>query len=190
MAVEKTTEQSNKQSKKSRQDNKDELFWNVLDSAVALEVRHGHLKWKMSDLSRRSKVSRPLVYYYFGKDRRQILVEAIRMFGDELAGLSDKRIKYWDKGDIYTSVLASRDLCERLPHFVSFYFSHRGLTTDIGDLIRQIEDRYLKKIKRYLSKTTPDQGRAVFGFLFGLTFAPGLNKSAVAEGVRMIERYR
>lgn len=167
---------------------KDELFWKVLDAAIALEVRHGHLKWKMSELSRKSKVSRPLVYYYFGKDRKVILSQAIQLFGDELAGLSDRRIKYWQEGDIYHSVLASRELTQKLPHFVSFYFMHRLSENEIGVNIREIELRYAKKIKNFFPGATSDQVKALFGFFFGLTFAPGINKQAIFEGVHAIIR--
>src|ERR1700745_3649674 len=45
--------------------NKDKHYWNILDAVFRLEVTKGHLRWKISDVSRLAGVQRTLVYYYF-----------------------------------------------------------------------------------------------------------------------------
>ena len=42
------------------------------------ELIKGHLKWSLSDISKHSGVTRSLIYYYMGKEKEQILEEAIR----------------------------------------------------------------------------------------------------------------
>ena len=46
---------------------KDQVRSRVLQAVIAAEVAKGHLKWKVSDLARHAKVSRPLIYYHFGE---------------------------------------------------------------------------------------------------------------------------
>ena len=52
---------------------KDETYWKILDAVIALEIRRGHQKWTISELSRLSGITRTLIYYYFGKSKLEIL---------------------------------------------------------------------------------------------------------------------
>ena len=94
---------------------KDESYWIILSSAMDLDVKKGHLKWTMSDLSRKSKITRSLIYYYFGREKAEILEEAVKLIGHELAGLNEERLEMWKRGEFLDSLLAAREIIEKAP---------------------------------------------------------------------------
>lgn len=162
---------------------KDETFWSVLNSAIELDFKRGHLRWTMSELSRTSKVTRSLIYYYFGKSKEAILLEAVKLIGEEFFGLNAGRIELWQKGQIAESVLQSRRLMEKCPHMGTFYMVHREEQTDIGSSLRQLEAEHKQKLKRFFSGA-PEQGlEAIFGLFLGLVMTPGLSDGAVRIAV-------
>ena len=95
---------------------KDENYLKILDAVVRLEVVKGHLRWKMSDLSRMSGVQRTLVYYYFGKSKEVILKEALKTIGDEFFGLSAERLTMWREGRMKESILRTPQKFPNSPH--------------------------------------------------------------------------
>lgn len=57
---------------------KEEVYFAVCNAILKLEVSKGHLKWTISEVSRISKITRSLIYYYFGKEKKQIIDEAFK----------------------------------------------------------------------------------------------------------------
>ena len=55
---------------------KEEIYFMVLNAILKMEIAKGHLKWTLSDISRESKVTRSLIYYYFGKEKKAVLATA------------------------------------------------------------------------------------------------------------------
>ncbi|MGZ3649664.1 MAG: TetR/AcrR family transcriptional regulator [Bdellovibrionota bacterium] len=162
---------------------KDETFWSVLNSAIELDFKRGHLRWTMSELSRMSKVTRSLIYYYFGKSKEAILLEAVKLIGEEFFGLNSARIDLWQKGQIADSVLQTRRLMEKCPHMGTFYMVHREEQTDIGASLRQLETEYKQKLKRFFSTAPEANLEAVFGLFMGLVITPGLSDDSIRVAV-------
>lgn len=75
---------------------KDKKFWTILETAIDLDFKKGHLRWTLSELSRAWGMSRPLIYYYFGQSKSKLLEEAVRLVGSEIMGLSEARLKLWE----------------------------------------------------------------------------------------------
>jgi AcrR family transcriptional regulator len=167
---------------------KDENYWSILNTAIALDVRHGHLKWTMMALSRQSKVSRTLIYYYFGKSKLTILSEAVNLFGSEFAGQTSLREEQWKSGHLAETFLASRKLIEKLPTLLPFYFSNRGKDNDLGRAIQSHEKDFLSKVKRFFPHLSNPERLALYGIFWGLVFAPGLSEEALREGVAKIHQ--
>jgi len=162
---------------------KDETFWSVLNSAIELDFKRGHLRWTMSELSRISKVTRSLIYYYFGKSKEAILLEAVKLIGEEFFGLNANRIDLWNKGQIADSVLQTRRLMEKCPHMGTFYMVHREEQTEIGASLRQLETEYKQKLKKFFSRAPAPNLEAVFGIFMGLVITPGLSDESVRVAV-------
>lgn len=166
-----------------REKSKDETFWAVLNSAIELDFRRGHQRWTMSELSRNSKVTRSLIYYYFGNSKEGILLEAVKLIGEEFFGLSASRVELWQKGQIPESVLQSRDLLARSPHMGSFYMVHREAPTQIGESLRQLEKEYKQKLKRFFTNASEDTIDAGFALFLGLVITPRVSDAAVKKAV-------
>ena len=169
-----------------KESRKDETFWAVLNAAIQLEFVRGHQRWTMSELSRMSKVTRSLIYYYFGKSKEAILLEAVKIIGEEFFGLTAGRIDLWQKGEIAESVLQSRRLLEKSPFMGSFYMVHREAETEIGEAMRSLEREYKAKLKRFFKEVQDPYRDALFGLLLGLVLTPRLSEDAVKSAVRVV----
>jgi AcrR family transcriptional regulator len=162
---------------------KDETFWSVLNSAIELDFKRGHLRWTMSELSRMSKITRSLIYYYFGKSKEAILLEAVKLIGEEFFGLTAGRVELWKEGKIADSVLQTRHLLEKCPHMGTFYMVHRDEETEIGESLRQLEHEYKQKLKRFFARAPDPSLEALFGLFLGLVLTPRLSDEAVRTAV-------
>lgn len=154
--------------------NKDDNFWKILDSVFRLEVTKGHLRWKMSDVSRMAGVQRTLIYYYFGKSKVGILKSAMAIIGDEFFGLSPDRLRMWSRGQVRDSILRTRELVDKAPHMTQFFFHWRHQKSEIRDELLLVERRYQAKLKTYFPHLSDLDRRALAAVFFGLCNVPDL----------------
>ena len=159
--------------------NKDKHFWLILDSVLRLEVTKGHLRWKISDVSRVAGVQRTLIYYYFGKSKTGILKSAMAIIGDEFFGLSPERMRMWGRGQVRDSILMTRDLMKKAPHMQLFFFHWRHQDSEIRDELLTIERRYLNKLKSHFPHLSDLDRKALFAVFFGICNAPDLPDSVL-----------
>lgn len=146
---------------------KDELFWKILDAALRLEITKGHLRWKMTDLSRASGVTRSLIYYYFGQSKESILQAAIDILGEEFFALSDARQALWDQGKIAQSIQKTRELVKNMPHISIFYLNQRQPGSPFEKEIRKLEKRYRQKLVSRFPQSDPQILEMIFATFFG-----------------------
>jgi AcrR family transcriptional regulator len=166
---------------------KDEIYWKILDSAVALDVRQGHQKWTMTQLSRSSGVSRTLIYYYFGRSKLGILDEAISIFGNVLTGLTAEHSALWDAGRIAESFIDTRKtLIERSPSVIPFYFLNRTKENEVGQAIRKKEKAYREKLSTRFPGLTAAQRDGVYALLFGIPFCGPVSEEAIRSAFGLL----
>ncbi len=168
--------------------NKDDTYWAVLNAAIALDFAKGHQRWTLSELSRSSKVTRSLIYYYFGKSKENILTEAVKLMGEEVFGLNPARKDMWTKGEIAESVVITRKLLEKSPHIMAFYMVHRTAESEIGKSLRELESEYFKKLKRFFTTATDTSIEALYCLFLGLVMAPSLSEDAAKQAVAAVLR--
>lgn len=173
--------------KRTLSSGRDVTFWKVLNAALELDFRRGHVKWTMSELSRKSGITRSLIYYHFGRSKMAILDEAVRVIGEEVVGLGSERMDMWRRGEWAASVRASREMVVKAPHLCNFYLSHRERPTEIGAALREIEMNYLKKLELIFLGLPPAGVRALFGLFFGSIFAPLVNDEAIEYSVKVLK---
>lgn len=161
--------------------NKDDLFWKVLDAVIRLECTRGHLKWKMTDLSRMSGVTRTLIYYYFGKSKLELVKAAIRVIGGEFFGLDPARHSLWERKDFVQSILLTRELFKKAPYVGIFYLTQRQDGAVFQRDITDLERRYLKRLEKTFPRARTDQIHLLFATLLGLIFMPELELSSITE---------
>ena len=168
---------------------RDETFWKVLSAAMELDFRKGHMKWTMSELSRRSGVTRSLIYYHFGRSKISILQEAVKVVGEDFVGLSANRLEMWSKGRMVDSLKSAREMARSAPHIGQFYLTHRDRPTEIGEALRRIEQVYLKKLGTFYPSLSETDLRALYTVFFGTCFAPLSDDGVIdrlAESIRRI----
>jgi len=160
---------------------KDEIYWKVLRAAMSLDFKKGHCRWTIAGLSRVSGVSRPLIYYYFGKNREDILLAAVKVIGEECFGLSPKRMKLWKEGDLCDSVRQSRAFVQDHQDLAAFYFAQRSKPHFVGIALRELEAQYAKKLKNFFRTQEDADIQRKLALFFGLVFAPGISDEAIAS---------
>lgn len=166
---------------------RDQTFWKVLNAALDLDFRKGHLKWTMSELSRRSGITRSLIYYHFGRSKLAILQEAVRVIGEQVIGVDPERIEQWRSGNWKEAVLQSRQLMTSSPSLLNFYLLHRERPTEIGEALRRLEAGYQKKLRSLFPHLTDSAHTALYAFFFGVTFAPNVHNEAVEYALRALK---
>lgn len=164
-----------------KESNKDEVYKAVLNSAIELDIQLGHLKWTYSLLARKSKISRTLIYYYFGKLKINILKEATHLFGKELSGVEHERMKFWQEGQIDSGLIKTRELFKVYPYLIPFYFMYRSQKNEIGELIRSYEKEGHNKRKKFFPKLKDSELKSLYAFHLGLVVFPDLK----AEDVKL-----
>jgi len=167
---------------------KDEIFRSVFEAIIRLEMQKGHLKWKVSEVARASKISRTLIYYYFGNSKQNMLSTAIDFLGIEYFGLSPERLLLWERGEVLASVLKSRALCQRAPYVAFFHMERRHLLDATGEKLRALEVEYRKKLQRFYPKSDQDDIEALAAVFFGLTTMPSLSEAGVKSALSIIQR--
>lgn len=168
---------------------KDENYWKILNAALELDVKKGHLKWTVSDLSRKSRVTRSLIYYYFGRSKLELLKEAIHLIGSEISGLTSSRDQLWGDGDLLESLGRARAIYEKAPFICQFIYEHQNQSNEIGISLREVQDRFREKLKKYFSVEESAGVRALFGVYWGLLFAPEQDHESHQIAIEYLKRF-
>jgi AcrR family transcriptional regulator len=171
---------------KAAPSSKDDKFWQVLDAILALEMSHGHLRWTVADLSRKSRVSRTLIYYYFGKSKSKMLDLAMKVIGEEYFGLSEERHQMWLEGRTIDSLLLTRQMAQKAPHVAEFYLRWRRTSSPIQKELLALEKRYINKLIKHRPAMPEARAQALFGFFWGVCASPALEDSEVRELAELV----
>jgi AcrR family transcriptional regulator len=158
---------------------KDETYWNILDAALRLDFKKGHLRWTLTELSRATSVPRTSIYYYFGKSKEEILVSALKILGEEIFGLSPDRRLLWEQGAIDESIFRSREITEKSPHILAFYFAHRRDENAVGTTLRKLEAQHREKLRPFIKNASDEKLDALVSLLMGLVAGPRMSKKAI-----------
>lgn len=158
---------------------KEEVFSRVFRAAMSLDFRKGHQRWTLSEVSRISGVTRTLIYYYFGRSREDLLLEAVKSLGTEFFGLSPERLNLWRAGKVGESINKSRQFMQEHPDLAAFYILHRNRPTSIGEAFRDLERKHFQKLKQHFPHSTESENRARKAMIIGLALASGLNSEDV-----------
>ena len=130
---------------------KEEIYFMVLNAILKMEIAKGHLKWTLSDISRESKVTRSLIYYYFGKEKKAVLATAYQYLVERFYSL-DKPNPLPLRQRL-SNIL--KDLKE-MPYLILLFYSAKGEDSEFGRIIRKKETEFLKGLQKefpHLSET-------------------------------------
>lgn len=167
---------------------RDEVKLTILNSVLAAEVAKGHLKWKVSEIARAAKVSRPLIYYYFGTTKKEILTECLAVIAKEYFGLSESRENMLKAGEVAESLKQTRAMFRKNPALVVFYQKWRMQDSPIGKQLEEIEVRYQKKLKACYPHLSAVQVMILHAIFHGLITAPFLTNEGLKEAVLVLNQ--
>jgi AcrR family transcriptional regulator len=160
----------------------------ILHAVISLEVSKGHLKWKVSDLARKVGVSRPLIYYHFGKSKREILEKTVVMVAEDYFGLTPDRVEMLQAGRAVESLLLSRKLFLANPAFAVFYLKWRMEKSPLQSKLLEVERRYQQMLSRQFPGLTKGEITALHGIFYGVVTAPFLDEAAIKTIIRVTSR--
>lgn len=124
---------------------KEQVYFKICDSVLLHELIKGHLKWSLSDISKHSGITRSLIYYYMGKEKEQILQEAIRFMLELFFNTNiDKRLGVEGRMELVLTQI------RQMPHIFLYYVSERIKDTDYGVMIRDREEALFSYMEKEL----------------------------------------
>lgn len=163
----------------------DKIF-TLVNTILAFENQKGHLKWKVTEIARASKVSKSLVYYYLGSTKEQILDNCIRIGAEEFYGLNEERNTMVKSGDLLGSLMYTRNIFMKNYSFTTFYLRWRNSPGAIGETLRGYDDRYQKKLKLLFPHLSPSERLALQAVFQGLVIAPGIDESSLKVALKWL----
>lgn len=160
----------------------------ILHAVIALEVAKGHRKWSVAELARKVGVSRPLIYYHFGKTKPKILETSILLVAEEFFGLTEERVRLLTEGRAVESLLASRRLFLNNPSFALFYLRWRMTKSPIQKKLLEIETRYQTMLSELFPRAGAAEVRALHGLFYAVVTAPFLDDAAIERLIAAADR--
>ena len=149
---------------------KPETRLRIAQAVMRLEIRKGHLAWKVTELVRLIKVSRPLVYRYFGHTKKEILRCAFEEFTNDFFGFNDDpTLSFIDR------VLKAQQFARENPEVVIFYTYWRNVESEWKYRFKKIESSLRQNIKTHFPYLTQNQVLKTHVMLHGLVTAPFLS---------------
>jgi len=127
-----------------------EKFDKLLHTVMHLEVRKGHLRWTVSELSRLTKVTRPLIYYYLGKTKIEIFKATLYILAKDFYGLSDERIAMKAKTGRLDSILATRKVAMGNADILAFFYANRFGKTWMQPELVDMEKAFIARLDKEL----------------------------------------
>ncbi|MES2528993.1 MAG: TetR/AcrR family transcriptional regulator [Bdellovibrionota bacterium] len=164
----------------------DDKSFHIVNAVLAFENQKGHLKWKVSEVARASKVSKSLVYYYLGSTKEAILDACIRIGAEEFYGLNAERNSMIQSGDLITSLKYTREIFLKNHAFSAFYLKWRLSPTSIGEKVREYDTRYQQKLANLFPHLTEIERVALQALFHGLVIAPALSDEALKTALKWL----
>ena len=128
---------------------KEQVFFAICNSVLKLEVTKGHLRWRPSDVASDAKITRSLIYYYFGKDKEALLEESLRyMITLFFVRPPDVRLR--------ERVKQILDRTKAMPWLFILFVIEKGRDTKLSRLIKDAEAKLIEDMEKRrpaLSKT-------------------------------------
>lgn len=136
-------------------DSKIEKFDQVAKAIIHLVDLHGLEAITHARVHQVSKVSRPWLYKYIGKEKKDLLAYAVNTLGRQWARLDTP----WNAKDakefqarLIDSTLFAIDFIKKNPMMIGPYFRFKGTPTAIGKTIEHIEDQFLAHYTKEFTK--------------------------------------
>lgn len=175
---------------KQSESSPENTYWKLIGAALELEAKRGHLKWTISDLSRRSGVTRSLIYYHFGHSKVGLLLEAVKTVGERILKEVANPHLFESEKTILGGLAGVRSAFWQLPFFSDFYFYNRKKVSELGDAIRELECQCFQQLDSHLLSFPTLQKKGMMVVLYGAIFSPIVERETLEFISRQLENGR
>lgn len=160
----------------------------IMASVIELEMRRGSLRWSITELSRKSGVTRSLIYYYFGNDKKALLVQAVEHYVSLFFGFRLERAEKIKKGEFSDLIAVARKRIQKQPTFLQFYAKHRVERTDLSGIFDRAEKEYLKNLENSLPAQKKHWARMIWALVFGLALQPHVTLDDLKNAEKILRK--
>lgn len=127
----------------------------LLTQIVSLLVRHNPRDLSFSRVSQLTGVPRSTLYYYFGNRASNMVEESVKFGMRAFVVLysleEDQKLPTWEEFQAKRLQRAVQTI-HQFPFAPSLYFKFRNDQGKLGEMIREIEEEYVKKLARIWEK--------------------------------------
>ena len=162
---------------------KELTFLQISTCVLQLEILKGHLKWKVTDLEKKSDISRSLIYRYLGNSKEEILKNSLQIFTFEFYGFGTrKEITFVDR------IGLTREFLIRAPEVIQFYQKWRMSISWIQNEFISIEEKFQKNLKKLFAHLSDQEIMTLHSCLHGLVTAPFLSTKQTVKAAALLEQ--
>lgn len=123
-------------------------YFRVAENVLKILSTHGESGLQIARISRATKISRPWIYKYIGKNQQDLVAHAVERFSNILGTLDKvphtRGKKEWSQSRLKNTrhfLIMTRNY----PYIVPLYYKYRGSPTFYGELISVYEKKYFAK---------------------------------------------
>lgn len=134
---------------------KEQVFFSVCSAILKMEVEKGSMGWTLSDISRESGITRSLIYYYFGKEKDQILTEAYKF-------ILTTFFEFRPTDPVPDRMKEILQKAKLMPYLFVLFYLQRDLDTEVGQMIRAAEQTSIKNLSKSYPHLSPHEIKALY----------------------------
>lgn len=136
------------------------------------DFNHGHLKWKVTEVTRLSRISRSRIYEPLGNTKKKMVMCALGMICDEIFEISSYENEPCQLRSGSGPIIRAKKMILDSPELLAFYFCNRTRTCEIGSLIREYENRFRAAMDGQTNAENKSKVNCFVAIMFGLTLTP------------------
>lgn len=149
---------------------KAQKMFHISACILVLEMRKGHLAWKVTEVVKKTGFSRALIYQYFGGDREQMLKAALRIFVERFYGFEDETTSFCEM------VGKARQYILDYPDAALFYQKVRMSDSTFAKEFQEVEMRFRARLQKKFPSFSKQRIIVLHTFIHGMVTAPFLTK--------------
>lgn len=163
----------------------------VLNLVLTYEVTIGHLKWKVSDVARRLNLSRSLIYYHFGKSKKEILESCYQVVAEEFYGmnLDLSPLRNLDGRGLESALIRTQSIYLKNPAIVIFYHRWRNGASGSKARIVQIEKQFQGRLRTVFPELSELDILALHTIIHGVVTSPFTSLEALRVVTNIMQTF-
>ncbi|MCO5141604.1 MAG: hypothetical protein M9962_00780 [Oligoflexia bacterium] len=153
----------------------------ISEAILGLEIKKGHLNWKITEVTKKTGLSRPIIYRYFGSNKNKMLSSAIEIFCYDFYGL----VEHENLSFSSRLIKAKKKLQENIDPAL-FYLKWRATTSPLNEAFKKVEAKFQKKLKEQNPNLTQIELLALHTIIHGIVTAPFIEQE---EAIQLIQHF-